>query len=101
MNNPFKGGYLGKLIRVNLSTRTWKAETIDAGLFESLLGGRGVAAKYYYDEIGPDTGPFDEGNKLYFFYRAPDRGGPPLHDKISAGNEVPGNEGVPLFQLQR
>jgi aldehyde:ferredoxin oxidoreductase len=33
---------------------------------ELLLGGRGIAARMYYDEIASDTKPFDEGNKLFF-----------------------------------
>jgi aldehyde:ferredoxin oxidoreductase len=63
----FSGGYLGKLLRVNLSDRTSRIEPIDPQRLHKLLGGRGLAAKYYYDEIGPEVGPFDEGNKLFFF----------------------------------
>ena len=67
MNTPFKGGYLGKLLRVDLSGKTSRVENVDTRLVEKLLGGRGIAAKYYYDEIGPDVKPFDKENKLYFF----------------------------------
>ena len=63
----FSGGYLGKLLRVNLSKRTARVEPIEEALFLKLLGGRGLAAKYYYDEIGPQVEPFDEANKLLFF----------------------------------
>jgi aldehyde:ferredoxin oxidoreductase len=63
----FSGGYLGKLLRVNLSRRSSRVEPIEARRFELLLGGRGLAAKHYYDEIGPEVGPFAEANKLFFF----------------------------------
>jgi aldehyde:ferredoxin oxidoreductase len=32
-----------------------------------LLGGRGLAAKYYYDEIPASVGALEEANKLFFF----------------------------------
>ncbi len=63
----FSGGYMGKLLRVNLSNRRVSTEPIDAALYRRFLGGRGVAAWYYWREIGAGTGPFDEGNKLFFF----------------------------------
>jgi len=62
----FAGGFLGKTLRVNLTTKQTSVEDIKEDDLKLLLGGRGIAAKMYYDEIGADTGPFDEGNKLFF-----------------------------------
>jgi len=62
----FKGGYTGKILRVNLTTRETTTESLQRTVIEKLLGGRGIAAKYYYDEIGPEAGPFDEHNKIIF-----------------------------------
>ena len=62
----FKGGIIGKLLRVNLTNQTFQTETIKAQLHEHLIGGRGVAAKYYYDEIGPKVTPLSAENKLIF-----------------------------------
>lgn len=62
----FKGGYLGKLLRINLSTQTVSTESIKHEDFEKYLGGRGLAAKYYYDEIGPYVEPLSAENKLIF-----------------------------------
>jgi aldehyde:ferredoxin oxidoreductase len=59
-------GYLGKIARVNLSTQTVTEESVDQKDFEQLLGGRGVAAKYYYNEIKPGTDPLGADNKLFF-----------------------------------
>jgi len=62
----FKGGYKGKLIRIDLSEKSYKIEDIDQEIVTLLLGGRGVAAKYYYDEIAPDVKPFSKENKIIF-----------------------------------
>ena len=62
----FTGGYTQKLLRINLSNATFKVEDIPDSYYRELLGGRGVAAKYYYDEIGPDVSAFSDENKLIF-----------------------------------
>ena len=62
----FSGAYLGKVLRVNLTTRQTSVEDLKEDEVKLLLGGRGIAAKMYYDEIGADTDPFDEANKLFF-----------------------------------
>jgi aldehyde:ferredoxin oxidoreductase len=67
MEMKYSGGYLGKLLRVNLSDRSVKIEAIDPRRYELLLGGRGVAAKYYFDEIPASTDPLGPANKLLFF----------------------------------
>jgi aldehyde:ferredoxin oxidoreductase len=63
----FRGGYTGRVLRVDLSTRKTSIETIDRNDQLMLLGGRGLAAKYYAREVGPRVDPFDEENKVFFF----------------------------------
>lgn len=63
----FNGGYLGKILRINLSEKTVKTETIEEKIYHKLLGGRGLAAKYYYEEVGADVKPFGRENKIFFF----------------------------------
>jgi len=63
----FNGGYLGKILRINLSTKEIKTEEIGEKIYHKLLGGRGLAAKYYYEEVGPDVKPFDAENKIFLF----------------------------------
>jgi len=63
----FNGAYRGRLLRIDLSSRRSTIETIPEKYIKTLLGGRGLAAKYYYDEIQPDSEPFDNTNKLFFF----------------------------------
>ncbi len=62
----FTGGYTQQLIRINLNDLSYKVESIPEEYYKLLLGGRGVAAKYYYDEIGPDVAPLSEENKIIF-----------------------------------
>ena len=58
-------GYAGKLLRVDLSSgRTSDVSTTDYA--ERFLGGRGIAAKIYWDEVPPDVGAFDPENRLIF-----------------------------------
>ena len=64
MATSFKGGYFGRLLRINLSTKTSSVEDIPDLWFEKFMGGRGVAAKIYYDEIGPVVKPFNRDNKI-------------------------------------
>jgi hypothetical protein len=53
----FQCGYMGKLPRVNLSTRQSFVETIDPEEFRLLLGARGLGALWYWREIGPEVKP--------------------------------------------
>lgn len=63
----FKGGYMGQLLRINLSTRQSSIETIDPAEYNLFLGGRGLGALWYWREIGPDVKPLAPENKLGFF----------------------------------
>ncbi|MCR4401578.1 MAG: aldehyde ferredoxin oxidoreductase family protein [Firmicutes bacterium] len=63
----FSGGYLGNVLRIDLSSRTWRSEPIDPSIQRKYLGGRGVAARYYLDEIPGIIDPSDPANKLFFF----------------------------------
>jgi aldehyde:ferredoxin oxidoreductase len=63
----FAGGYLGRLLRVNLSTRESCVEEAQEADALRFLGGRGLAAKRYFEEIGPQVGPLEAANKLFFF----------------------------------
>ncbi len=59
-------GYTGKILRVDLST----GSTSDIATMEyadRFLGGRGIAAKIYWDEVSPDTEALDPENRLLFF----------------------------------
>jgi aldehyde:ferredoxin oxidoreductase len=59
-------GYCGKVLRVDLGARTSSVEPLREKEVELLLGGRGIAAKYYYDEIGPSVDALAPENKIFF-----------------------------------
>ena len=55
--------YAGKILRVDLSTGSSKK--VDTSVYaDRFFGGRGIATKAYWDEVRPDTGAFDEANRL-------------------------------------
>lgn len=58
------GGWTGKTLEVNLTTRTCRVEPTDhAG---ALVGGRGWAARRLFDEVAPGTDPLGPENLLIF-----------------------------------
>ena len=56
-------GYAGEILRVDLFRRTID-KLITSDYTERFLGGRGIAAKIYWDETSPQTGAFNEENCL-------------------------------------
>ncbi len=59
-------GYCGKVLRVDLDTRESRAEPLKERELKLLLGGRGIAARSYYDEIGPEVDALSPQNKIIF-----------------------------------
>lgn len=58
-------GYVGKILRVNLTTK--EITTFSSEKYQNMyLGGKGMAARIYWDEIGPEVKPFDPENKVIF-----------------------------------
>ena len=58
-------GYAGKILRVDLSSGVVNnVQTSDYA--DKFLGGRGIAAKIYWDEMSPDVGPYDTESRLMF-----------------------------------
>jgi len=59
-------GWVGKLLRVNLTEGSCKTEDLDSSLTSLFLGGRGVASKILFDEVDPLVDPLGTDNKLIF-----------------------------------
>ncbi|MCJ7574464.1 hypothetical protein MUO93_09420, partial [Candidatus Bathyarchaeota archaeon] len=47
------GGYVGKFLRVNLSSGNIKNEKIPEETLRAFIGGRGLGVKILYDELKP------------------------------------------------
>jgi len=61
-----KGGYFGKLLRVNLSDLTYNTEEIPEKLLIDFIGGRGLGSKILFDELPAKADPLGSENKLIF-----------------------------------
>jgi len=57
-------GWNGKLLRVDLTNQTVSAEDIDPQDAKDLIGGRGLAIKYLYEEMDPQVAPLSPENRL-------------------------------------
>jgi aldehyde:ferredoxin oxidoreductase len=59
-------GYAGKLLRIDLGSRTIKTEKLDLETAQKFIGGRGLATKFLVDEIDPGVDALSPANKLLF-----------------------------------
>jgi aldehyde:ferredoxin oxidoreductase len=57
-------GWTGRILRVNLSTRTYQAEAFAEDFAHKWVGGRGFAVKILYDELAPGIDPLGPDNKF-------------------------------------
>jgi aldehyde:ferredoxin oxidoreductase len=59
-------GWIGKMLRINLSSGSIKYKTLDRDLSHKFIGGRGINSKILYDETGKHTGSLSPENVLIF-----------------------------------
>lgn len=57
-------GYCGKILRINLDERKVIKEDLNMEWANAYLGGRGLATKYFYEEVDPKVDAFSKDNKL-------------------------------------
>ncbi|OIO00180.1 MAG: aldehyde ferredoxin oxidoreductase [Elusimicrobia bacterium CG_4_10_14_0_2_um_filter_56_8] len=57
-------GWIGYILRVNLTNKTYKKEPFTEEFAKTWVGGRGFAAKILFDELKPGIDPLGPGNKL-------------------------------------
>ena len=62
-----KGGYHGKILRVDLTDGSIQTEALDDTIAQRFLGGRGYGVKILYDENPPGVDPLTSENRLIFF----------------------------------
>jgi len=56
----------GKILRVNLSDGTIKAEPLNQEYAEQYIGARGLGTKYFTEEVDPKVDPLSPENKVIF-----------------------------------
>jgi aldehyde:ferredoxin oxidoreductase len=59
-------GWIGTILRVNLTNRTVSKEPLDLALAKQYIGARGLGTKIMYDEVDPKVDPLSPANKLIF-----------------------------------
>ena len=59
-----KGGFQGKILRVNLTSGKIIVEDLNEDWAKKFLGGRGYATKIIYEEVDPKIDPLSEKNKV-------------------------------------
>jgi len=59
-------GWIGKSLEVNLSEGKVERYAVDEELFDTYLGGKGIAAKILWDRVPPEVDPFSPDNILVF-----------------------------------
>lgn len=60
------GGYMGKLLRIDLTERSVKVEELEEPILRRYIGGSGLAAKILNEETGSQTDPLGPENRLIF-----------------------------------
>lgn len=60
------GGYVGNILRVNLSKASIRRESTTALPLKEFIGGKGLGAWILYNEVRPGTDPLGPDNKLIF-----------------------------------
>lgn len=58
--------WTGKVLRVNLTTGTCTSEPLNQQWADEYLGQRGLATKYFVEEVDPKVDPLSPENKLIF-----------------------------------
>ena len=66
MNTKTIFGYMGKILRVNLSERKTWIEELDEAAYRKYVGGVTLGSKYLYEEVSPDVEWSSPENRLIF-----------------------------------
>jgi len=60
-------GYNGKILRVDLAAGTTEVEPLNEEWAEKFIGGKGLGARYLWEELKPGTDPLSPENILMFW----------------------------------
>jgi aldehyde:ferredoxin oxidoreductase len=82
-------GYMGKLLRINLTNQTTKTEPISEELARKFMGGVGFGFNYLYNEFKPGTKPLDKDNILIFALGPLNATGAPCANRMAVVSKSP------------
>lgn len=57
-------GYNGKVLRINLTDKTYELEKLDESIAKKFIGARGLGVKTLFDEVDPKVEPLSPENKF-------------------------------------
>jgi aldehyde:ferredoxin oxidoreductase len=60
------GGWTGTVLRIDLGRGEIRREALDPGWARDYVGGRGIGARYLWEELDPEVEPLSPGNLLVF-----------------------------------
>jgi aldehyde:ferredoxin oxidoreductase len=60
------GGWMGKVLDINLTTSSFSTRPLDMDMAKLFLGGRGLGTRLLWDEVGPGVDPLSAENVLIF-----------------------------------
>jgi aldehyde:ferredoxin oxidoreductase len=61
------GGYVGKILRVDLTSERISEEILDSETLRKYVGGTALGAKYLYEEVPPGVEWWNPENRIMFF----------------------------------
>jgi aldehyde:ferredoxin oxidoreductase len=85
----YKGGYSGKILRINLTGLTSSEEPVSLELATGFMGGVGFAFKYLYDELKPGVSALGPENKLIFAVGPLNATGAPCANRMAVASKSP------------
>lgn len=89
-NTQHLAGYVGKILRLNLTDKTY--ETISTYKYvPKYIGGRTLATKIFWDEVGPDVDCYDPENKLIYMTGPTTGTGIPTGGRTEMVGKAPNN----------
>lgn len=59
-------GYMGRILRVNLSSKSFNIESYDEKFYRIYFGGRGFISYFLLNELPPGIDPLSQSNKIIF-----------------------------------
>lgn len=59
-------GWMGHVLRINLTSGTIKKEALNKDFAKDYIGGRGLGERYFMDEVDPTVDALSPANKLIF-----------------------------------
>ncbi len=62
----YAGGYAGRILRIDLTRKTWTEEPLSEEMARAFIGGAGFGIKHLFDEVKPGIDPLGPENILVF-----------------------------------